>query len=65
MDKVTKSLRWLRIHKPKEFGQAILQMSDQEVSQLLFDYRLFARDSQLPPEGDWRYWIVLAGRGLV
>lgn len=25
---------------------------------------LWARDEQLPPDGDWTYWLILAGRGF-
>ena len=28
------------------------------------DWSLQARDSQLPPDGDWRVWLLLAGRGF-
>ena len=28
------------------------------------DWRSIARPSQLPPDGDWRIWMVLAGRGF-
>jgi len=28
------------------------------------EYRTKARPNQLPPEGDWRYWLILAGRGF-
>jgi len=31
---------------------------------LCHDWRLWARPSQLPPEGDWRVWLLLAGRGF-
>src|SRR4029077_11820440 len=27
------------------------------------DYRCRARPSQLPPEWDWRIWLILTGRG--
>jgi hypothetical protein len=27
-------------------------------------WRLWARKDQLPPEGDWRVWLVMAGRGF-
>jgi predicted phage terminase large subunit-like protein len=27
-------------------------------------WRVLARDNQLPPPGDWRTWLVLAGRGF-
>jgi len=30
---------------------------------LLFEWRLWARRDQLPPDGDWVYWLILAGRG--
>ena len=31
-----------------------------------FDYhwKLIARPSQLPPQGQWRVWVILAGRGF-
>jgi phage terminase large subunit-like protein len=28
------------------------------------DWRLRARPAQLPPEGDWRIWLIQAGRGF-
>ena len=31
---------------------------------LLHDWRFWARPSQLPPPGDWRVWLLLAGRGF-
>lgn len=31
---------------------------------LLHDWPLWARAKQLPPEGDWRVWLILAGRGF-
>jgi phage terminase large subunit-like protein len=30
---------------------------------LIYDWRLWARRDQLPPDGDWVYWLILAGRG--
>lgn len=38
--------------------------SDAEAEALLFDWPLWARDKQLPPDGDWAYWLILAGRGF-
>lgn len=29
-----------------------------------FDWRQQARPEQLPPQGDWRVWLILAGRGF-
>ena len=30
----------------------------------MHDWRFFARPSQLPPDGDWQTWLILAGRGF-
>jgi predicted phage terminase large subunit-like protein len=32
--------------------------------ELLYDWRFWARPTQLPPKGDWRVWLLLAGRGF-
>lgn len=31
---------------------------------LAWDWHLWARDEQLPPESNWTYWLILAGRGF-
>ncbi|AFV22779.1 hypothetical protein Mpsy_0568 [Methanolobus psychrophilus R15] len=28
-----------------------------------YDWKFWARPNQLPPEGNWQYWLVLSGRG--
>lgn len=38
-----------------------LRLSAQEIDTLL--WRLRALDAQTPPEGDWRVWLFLGGRG--
>ena len=40
---------------------------DQKVrfmDQLKYEWRNWARPNQLPPEGDWDLWLLLAGRGF-
>lgn len=39
-------------------------LSDRDAARLLYDWSLWARDKQLPPPGDWRVWLILAGRGF-
>jgi len=39
-------------------------LSEREAAHLLHDWSLWARDKQLPPAGDWRVWLILAGRGF-
>lgn len=31
---------------------------------LVYDWGIWARDAQLPPPGDWIWWLVCAGRGF-
>jgi phage terminase large subunit-like protein len=35
-----------------------------EARALLYDWAFWARPNQLPPDGEWRVWVVLAGRGF-
>lgn len=48
---------------PQEIHEAIEALTPDEAEALLYDWALWARDNQLPPAGDWRYWLCLAGRG--
>jgi phage terminase large subunit-like protein len=34
------------------------------VDTLAYDWEVWARDAQLPPAGEWVWWLVLAGRGF-
>ncbi len=38
-------------------------LTDDEARLLEFEWDFWARPTQLEPAGDWRYWLVLAGRG--
>ncbi|MCL6640250.1 MAG: terminase family protein, partial [Candidatus Rokubacteria bacterium] len=40
------------------------ELTDEQAAELLYDWRFWARPEQLPPEGDWRVWLLLAGRGF-
>ena len=35
-----------------------------EARALLYEWAFWARPNQLPPGGEWRVWLVLAGRGF-
>lgn len=47
-----------------ELQAAIEDLTEEEASALLYDWEFWARPSQLPPPGDWRVWLILAGRGF-
>jgi phage terminase large subunit-like protein len=39
-------------------------LDDEEAAVALYDWRTFwAREDQVAPDWDWRYWLALAGRG--
>lgn len=49
---------------PDDERRALLDgLSDRDADDLLHDWRFWARPDQLPPPGDWRTWLILAGRG--
>lgn len=39
-------------------------LADIDPQELEYDWRFWARPNQLAPEGDWRTWLALAGRGF-
>jgi phage terminase large subunit-like protein len=43
--------------------EAIAKLSDKEVIVLKHDWGWYARPSQQMPKGNWRTWLILAGRG--
>lgn len=34
------------------------------IRSILYDWSVWARPAQLAPDGDWRIWLILAGRGF-
>ncbi|KQM21401.1 DNA-packaging protein [Novosphingobium sp. Leaf2] len=42
----------------------LLKFNDKEQDELLTHWKIWARPEQLPPPGDWRTWLVMAGRGF-
>ena len=44
--------------------EQILEEHEDEAAKLRYAWPLYARDSQLPPDGDWDTWLILAGRGF-
>lgn len=41
----------------------LASMTDEDIEALLYDWPSWARPEQLTPEGNWRIWLVMAGRG--
>ena len=45
-------------------AEIIRAMSPEDATALIYNWDLWGRKKQFAPEGDWRIWLVLAGRGL-
>ncbi len=47
------------------FGKTMIGHLDQWTADLLNrDFRTFHHAGQLPPDSDWRTWLIMAGRGF-
>ena len=46
-----------------ERADRIARLTPAQAAELKYDWSLWARPDQIPPEGDWTYWLILAGRG--
>lgn len=50
---------------PEEEREAWLSsLTPEQKSQLRWQWDFWARPNQLPPEGEWNTWLVMAGRGF-
>ena len=50
---------------PEAFrDELITALTPAQARALLYDWRFWARPNQLPPDGNWRVWLLLAGRGF-
>ena len=49
---------------PQAEREAFLDdLSDEAIGALPYVFEFWALDHQLPPEGDWKTWVILGGRG--
>jgi phage terminase large subunit-like protein len=53
----------LREQIQRDHPERLRKLSARELAALQYNWPFWARPEQLPPPGDWRYWMVLAGRG--
>ncbi|MCB1462458.1 MAG: DNA-packaging protein [Nitratireductor sp.] len=54
--------RWLR-QKTDGAGRLAAILTPAELTRIERDWPLWARDTQTPPPGNWRTWLMLGGRG--
>ena len=48
---------------PRETHEFLSELSENALHALPYMFEFWALDHQLPPEGDWRSWVILGGRG--
>lgn len=47
----------------KEIIKLVNELNYREIINILYDWEVWARLNQLPPDGNWLTWLILAGRG--
>lgn len=48
---------------PEDVAKFLESLSDHALAALPYVFEFWALEHQLPPEGDWRSWVVMGGRG--
>lgn len=53
----------INCYPPEVLRKMIAELTEEETLAVLYDWDLWARTSQLPPNSDWYVWLLLSGRG--
>ena len=64
---MTQPSEWLRALLALSHAERqceLLKFTAEERSEIRFYWKLWARESQIPPPGDWQTWLLCAGRGF-
>jgi len=54
---------WLASAEPEEVDEFLGGLSDNALAALPWLFEFWALPHQLPPEGDWKTWVIMGGRG--
>ena len=57
------SADWINALPPADRAALLASLTDEDAALLARDWRFWARAAQLPPDGGWRIWLFLGGRG--
>ena len=63
-DDLRSALQILRDQSDAEQANAFESLAPEQLSAILTAPHLLAHPAQLPPDGDWTTWLILAGRGF-
>lgn len=50
--------------EPTELERLVTSLTPEEQQAAMYDWRIWRREKQATPEGGWRIWLILAGRGF-
>lgn len=50
--------------EPEALQAALAVLTPSEMLAIRYEWKFWARANQLAPEGNWTYWLLLAGRGF-
>jgi hypothetical protein len=54
---------WIASAAPRVQKDFLKELTEDELRALPWMFEFWAMEHQLPPEGDWRTWVILGGRG--
>jgi phage terminase large subunit-like protein len=61
---MSERLEWLVEEELEARAELVSKLSETERRDFPFLWEFAARPEQLPPPGDWRIWMIMAGRGF-
>lgn len=61
---MSESLDWLASVEDDAQARIANALNQEELNEFAYHWECQARQSQLPPDGQWRIWLILAGRGF-
>ena len=57
-------LRTLRRADELDRFKLLKSLTEEQKKELRYHWNVWARADQMPPAGDWRLWLIMAGRGF-
>ncbi len=55
---------WLADESDDAQKRIVAALNQEELNEFEYHWSMIARTAQLPPSGDWRTWLIMAGRGF-
>ena len=54
---------WIASESPEVQAEFLSSLTKEEARALPYLFEFWALEHQLPPEGEWRTWLIMGGRG--